>query len=124
MKCLIQVHLMLNKWLTEFFQPNVVLNFGSRLCVKDFPDLVAHFIKDHQQYKVRHDVKHIDVLPERIYVRLDAIFIIKHDPEQKEITVNALSLIRKRIDENKISSAHIFVDRTLVNERLKLLPSN
>jgi hypothetical protein len=42
------------------------------------------------------------------------IFIIKNDPEQKEIVIKSLNVIWKKVDEDKLSSLDIYHDPTLL----------
>src|SRR5690348_1585680 len=74
------------RWLTEFCQPDVILNYGN-ITLKGYKEISAISKEDFKRQAVKRIIKHIDVLPDRIYVRVDAIFILKNDPEQKEITI-------------------------------------
>lgn len=45
----------------------------------------------------------------------------KNDPEQKEITLQALVVLGRKVDENKLSSIDIFLDPSPLIERIKML---
>lgn len=111
----------IERWVTEFYQPDAILKQGIQPPIKGHKEIVARLEEDHKQRLGRHVVKHIDVVSDRIYVRLDGIFIQKNDPEQKEITLQALVVLGKKVDENKLSSIDIFLDPSPLIERIKML---
>jgi ketosteroid isomerase-like protein len=111
----------LDKWFTKFYKPDAVLNLCNNPSMKGYDEIRAHFQKEQPLLtSMKHTMKHIDVLPDRIYVQNEATFIVKADPKQKEIKFKAVCLFWKNIDEDKLSSVDVYFDPTPLIERIKM----
>jgi ketosteroid isomerase-like protein len=111
----------LDYWLEKFYKPDTILNLCSNPPMIGFDQIRAHF--ENQQLlltSMKHDIKYIDVLSDRIYVQNEANFIVKNDPEQKEIKIKAVCLFWKNIDGEKVSAIDVYFDPTPLTDRIKM----
>jgi ketosteroid isomerase-like protein len=111
----------IERWLTDFYQPDAVFTHGSHPPLKGHKEISAHLEQAHKEQSARHVVKHIDVVSDRIYVEIDGYFIRHNDPEKMEIMITGVAVFHKKIDENKTSSVSIYMDPTPLIERIKVL---
>ncbi len=108
-------------WIDNFYKPDIVLNLCSYPSMIGFDQIRSHF--ENQKLlltSMKHDIKYIDILFDRIYVQNEATFIVKNDPEQKEIKMKAVCLFWKNIDGDKVSAIDVYFDPTPLAERIKM----
>jgi hypothetical protein len=111
----------IERWLTDFYQPDAVFTQGSQPPLKGHEEISAYLVQAHKKQSARHVIKHIDVVSDRIYVEIDGYFIRHNDPEKMEIMITGVAVFHKKIDENKTSSVSIYMDPTPLIERIKVL---
>lgn len=111
----------LDYWIPTFHHSNITINLCSNPTMAGFDAIRAHF-QDQQALltSMQHDLKNIDVLPDRIYVRNVATFIVKNDPKQQEIKINAVCLFWKNINEDKVSRIEVYFDPKELIERIQM----
>ncbi|CAF0828826.1 unnamed protein product [Adineta ricciae] len=113
-----------DQWIEEFYNPDSVVHFGNFPPMEGAEVLRAHFKRQNAQLlSMRHDLKHIDVFPDRIYVQNEATFVVKNDPERKEIKFPAVCLFWKNINEKKSSTIDVYLDPSPLLERLHMFSS-
>jgi hypothetical protein len=111
----------MQNWIDKFYQPDAVFNFGNRPPCKGLKDICGSFEKEREHVlSIKHDIIHADVFFDRIYVQKKDTFIVKNDPEQKEIVIKALVVIWKKADEDKLSAIDVYLDSAPLIERIKL----
>ncbi len=114
----------INSWVTDFYKPDAILNYGNSPSLKGLKEIADHFEKERVILSnIKHFLLHVDVFSDRIYVQKKDIFIVKNDPEQKEIIIKLLVVIWKKVDEDKLSSLDYYLDPTPLLERIKMFPS-
>lgn len=108
-------------WLSTFHQKDIVLNLCNNPTMVGFDAMRTHF--QNQQLlltSMKHDLKDIDILPDRIYVRNIATFVVKNDPKQEEIKINAVCLFWKNYNEDKVSAIEVYFDPKELIERIQM----
>jgi ketosteroid isomerase-like protein len=114
----------INSWITQFYQSNAVLNFGNSPSLKGHEEIVSFFEKQRTILSsTKHDILHVDVFSDRIYVQQKDTFIVKNDSEENEIEIKAVVVIWKNVDENNLSSMDVYLDPTPLKERIKMFAS-
>jgi hypothetical protein len=89
--------------------------------MKGYQEIHAHFEKQNPQLtSMKHNIHRVDVHSDRIYVQNESTFIVKNDPEQKEIKLKAIAVFSKNIDEEKVSSIDVYFDPTPLVERITM----
>ncbi len=110
-------------WVAQYYQPDAVLNFGNSPPIKGHQAISDSFENQRaQRTSTKHGILHVDVFSDRIYVQTQDTYVVKNDPEQKEIKIKTLVLIWKKVDEDKLSSIDIYLDPTPLLERIQLHP--
>ncbi|KAH8693893.1 hypothetical protein BGW36DRAFT_463524 [Talaromyces proteolyticus] len=66
---------------------------------------------------MQHTIKHVDVLPDRIYQEANIRYIIKNDPEKKEIDIKGIAIFGKKPDEDKLRFFTVYLDPSPIKER-------
>ncbi|UJR32784.1 hypothetical protein I4U23_020246 [Adineta vaga] len=108
-------------WLEEFYKPDTVVNFGNFPPMNGIEVMRAHFKQQNSQLlSMKHRMKHIDVFADRIYAQNEATFIVKNDPEHKEIKLQAVCLFWKNINEKTATSIDVFLDPSPLLERIHM----
>ncbi|PWY90959.1 hypothetical protein BO70DRAFT_425882 [Aspergillus heteromorphus CBS 117.55] len=114
-------------WLDTFYAANDTLNPSvfvpqfyhpdSQLHVPGGPSLTGHeqILAFYNQQvslvsSMKHTIRHFDVLSDRVYVESEVEYTVAADPEKRAITVNALAVVGKRLDEDKLRSFKVFMD--------------
>jgi hypothetical protein len=109
------------QWRTKFFRPDTIINVRNDPPLK-YDEILPHFEKEQSLLtSLKHNLKHIDVLSDRIYVQADCISVVKNDPEQKETTMKMVCLFWKNINEDKLLSIDAYFDPSPLLERIKLV---
>lgn len=68
---------------------------------------------------MKHFIKHVDVLPDRIYQEAEIHYVIKDDPEKKEIVVRGMAVFGKKPDEDRLRFFDVFLDSSQIKERIE-----
>jgi len=114
----------ITNWITQFYQPNGVLNFANSPSLKGHEEIISFFEKQHAVLSsIKHDILHVDVFSDRIYIQQTDTYIVKNDPEQNEIIIKAVVVIWKKVDENNLSSLDVYLDPTPLKEKIKIFAS-
>ncbi|CAF1488704.1 unnamed protein product [Adineta steineri] len=97
-------------WINEFFESDAIVQVANSPIITGHQDIINYF---EQQYShlsyMKHTIKRMDVLSERIYVHVETIFIIENDPEQRPIILKGLVIIGKKIDDTKLTFLNSYV---------------
>lgn len=108
-------------WLSKFHQTDIVLNLCNNPTMNGVEAMRVHFEKQQMILtSMKHDLKDIDILPDRIYVRNIATFVVKNDPKQEKITFNAVCLFWKKHNEEKASAIEVYFDPKELIERIQM----
>lgn len=110
----------IDKLLEKYFKSDTELTYGNLPPLVGLEEIRATMLVQHSLVNVKHIVKVIDVLPDRIYVQTDNIFTVKNDPEQKSVEIKGITLFGKKIDERQTSKVEVYYDPAPVKERIKM----
>ncbi|CAF0729398.1 unnamed protein product [Adineta steineri] len=111
----------LDRWLPEFHKADITLNLGNLPTMKGLEAMHEHFERQNPQLlSMRHTMKNIDVFADHIYAQNEATFIVKNDPEHKEIKIQAICLFWKNINEKKASAIDVYFDPSALIERIQM----
>ncbi|CAF1180678.1 unnamed protein product [Rotaria sp. Silwood1] len=111
-------------WVTKYFQPGAILNVGDLPPVKGLKEICDYIEQEHAQVSIiKHDIKHVDLFSDRVYVQKKSTVLVKNDPEQKEIIIKVIFVFWKKINEDKLSSLDVYCDPTSLFERIKMYSS-
>ncbi|QKX62912.1 uncharacterized protein TRUGW13939_10080 [Talaromyces rugulosus] len=72
---------------------------------------------------MKHIIKHVDVLPDRIYQEAEIHYVIKNDPEKKDIVVKGMAVFGKKPDEDRLSFFDVYLDSSQIKERVEAVLS-
>jgi len=71
-------------WITKFYASNSGGQFGNLPLVKGQEACITLFESIFNPFSsMKHTIKHIDVIPERLYLDIEVTVLIKNDPERK-----------------------------------------
>jgi hypothetical protein len=111
-------------WITKFYDSNSGGQFGNLPPVKGQEACITLFESIFNPFSsMKHTIKHIDVIPERLYLDIEVTVLIKNDPERKPIAVDILVVLEKKVDKDKATGFHIYIDPSPIFERVKMCTS-
>lgn len=61
----------------------------------------------------------MDVLQDRIYQEADILYVVKGDPERKEIFIPGMAVFGRKPGDEKMSFFTVYLDPTALQERIK-----
>ena len=105
-------------WVERFFTTDAEFIQPGRPPVQGHAAIIAAM--DAQQavlQSITHNIKHVDLLPERVYVEADIKWAVKGDPEQKVVIGRGLGVFNKKLDEDRISRFDVFADFSELTKR-------
>lgn len=106
------------------FTEDSTLRFGDNPPCTGHAELVNFFNSQFPLLEsMKHLIKHVDVLPDRIYQEAEIHYVIKNDPEKKEIVVRGMAVFGKRPDEDRLRFFDVFLDSTQIKERIEAVMS-
>ncbi|CAF1146253.1 unnamed protein product [Adineta ricciae] len=111
----------IESWYNEFFQVDATLTHNSAPAIKGLKDICAHIVGNRARQSVKYVVKHVDVVPNRIYTEIDALITLKNDPQKMKIILSGLAVFHKKTDESKLSALRTYVDSTPLMERIRAI---
>jgi hypothetical protein len=103
----------------KFFAEDCVLSFGDNPPITGVSN-IKDFLNGQYAYleSMRHTIKRVDVVSDRIYQEADIRYVVKGDPEQKEILIKGIALVGKRPEQEKMSTFTVYLDPTTLKERI------
>lgn len=105
-------------WIKEFYTENAVLQFGNNSLIQGHEDLINMFKSQFALLDMmKHEVEHIDVLPDRIYQYAHISYKVKGDSEV--IKIPGLAVFHKTPEEEKIRRFDVFIDSSPLITKLK-----
>jgi limonene-1,2-epoxide hydrolase len=114
----------IQRWVIKYFQPDAIMNLRDLPPIKGHKELCDYIEEEHAQSPIiKHEIKFVHVLSDRIYVQKKSTGIVKNDPEQKEITAKLFCVFWKKINEDKLSSFDVYFDASVLLERIKMYSS-
>ncbi|UJR12951.1 hypothetical protein I4U23_017125 [Adineta vaga] len=106
------------KFVTEFFTEDAVMQYANNPPVKGHHNLIQNFKANFDQVDMlEHETEHVDVLPDRIYQTIYVSFKVKGDPEV--IRLRGLRVFHKTSEEQKMQRYDVFADITPIMEKIK-----
>jgi ketosteroid isomerase-like protein len=103
----------------KFYTDDCVMTFAANPAITgkssiiDFFDSQFPFLES-----MKHTIKHVDVLPDRIYQEADIRYVVKGDPERKEILLPGMAVFGRKPGDEKMSFFTVYLDPTELKERI------
>ncbi|ESZ94539.1 hypothetical protein SBOR_5082 [Sclerotinia borealis F-4128] len=111
--------------LGKFYAKNAVLRYGNREEVKGVEDIVQFFHKIFPLLKsMKHETVEIDRTGNKIYQSCFITYVVKNDPEEKQIKIPAFGkifLVEEGEEEGKLARFEVFLDPSEVFERIEFI---
>lgn len=106
-----------------------VSEFYSADCVMEFPgqparigqgDIRGFFEAQFAHLEsMKHTIKTVDALPDKIYQEATISYVVKGDPEKKTIDIQGIAIFGKKADEDVMSYFRVYLDPAPLLERIK-----
>lgn len=107
-------------YIKEFYTDEAVLQFGNYPIIQSQKDLIKLFKDQFSRLDMmKHEIGHIDVLPDRIYQYANISYKIKGDNEV--IKIPGLAVFHKTPEEQKIRRFDVFIDTSPLTTKMKSL---
>jgi len=107
------------KWCEQFYKQDTIVYFCNKPPMQGCDEIRTHFQKEQRLLKnMRHQIEHIAVLTDRIYVQNDTTYVVKNDPD-KEIKIKSSCVFLMNIGEDKPTSIHVYLDPTPLIEPIQ-----
>jgi ketosteroid isomerase-like protein len=104
--------------ITDFYTEDAVLQFGNNPLIQGRQNLIDMFKTQFGLLDMmKHDIGHIDVLPDRIYQYAQISYKVKGDTEV--ISIPGLAVFHKKPEERKIRRFDVFIDTSPLIEKMK-----
>ncbi len=108
------------EYITEFYTEDAVLQFGNNPLLEGRQNIVNMFKKQFGLFDMmKHEIGHIDVLPDRIYQYAVISYKVKGDTEV--IKIPGLAVFHKTPEERKIRRFDVFIDTSPLMAKMKSL---
>ncbi|OKL63761.1 hypothetical protein UA08_00034 [Talaromyces atroroseus] len=103
----------------KFFAEDCVLSFAENPPITGVAN-IKDFLSAQYQYleSMHHTIKRVDVVSDRIYQEADIRYVVKGDPERKEILIKGIALVGKRPKQEKMNTFTVYLDPTALKERI------
>jgi len=107
-------------YIKEFYTEEAVLQFGNHPLIQGHQNLIDLFKSQFARLDmIKHEIEHIDVLPDRIYQYAHVSYKIKGDNEV--IKIPGLAVFHKTPEERKIRRFDVFIDTSPLTTKMKNL---
>ncbi|KAJ5295560.1 hypothetical protein PENANT_c001G09996 [Penicillium antarcticum] len=107
-------------WVETFYAPDCTMQFLGQPPVHGHAAIIAHFRNQFARLEsMRHTVRHVDVTQERIYQEATVTYIVKGDPEQRQIEAQGLAVFGKGVSESQIRFFTVYLDLEALRERMR-----
>ncbi len=108
------------RYITDFYTEDAVLQFGNNSSIQGHQNLIETFKSQFDRLDMmKHEIGHIDVLPDRIYQYAHISYRVKGDPEI--IRIPGLAVFHKTPEEQKIRRFDVFIDGSPLLAKMKSL---
>ncbi|EEA20854.1 hypothetical protein TMatcc_000851 [Talaromyces marneffei ATCC 18224] len=108
-----------NLAIPKFYTDDCVLRFAKNPAISGKSSIIDFFNSQFPHLEsMKHTIKHVDVLPDRIYQEADIRYVVKGDPERKEIPVTGLAVFGRKLGDEKMSFFTVYLDPTELKERI------
>ncbi|KUL87150.1 hypothetical protein ZTR_05577 [Talaromyces verruculosus] len=103
----------------KFYTDDCVLTFAANPAVTGKADIINFFDSQFPHLEsMKHTIKHVDVFPDRIYQEADIRYVVKGDPERKEISITGMAVFGRKPGDEKMSFFTVYLDPTALRERI------
>jgi ketosteroid isomerase-like protein len=104
--------------ITDFYTEDAILQFGNNPLIQGRQNLIDMFKTQFGLLDMmKHDIEHIDVLPDRIYQYAQISYKVKGDSEV--ISIPGLGVFHKKPEERKMRRFDVFIDTSPLIEKMK-----
>ncbi|KAF3397102.1 hypothetical protein EIK77_003516 [Talaromyces pinophilus] len=108
-----------NLAIPKFYTDDCVLTFAANPAITGKADIINFFDSQFPHLEsMKHTIKHVDVLPDRIYQEADIRYVAKGDPERKEISITGMAVFGRKPGDEKMSFFTVYLDPTALRERI------
>ncbi|CRG88147.1 Cystinosin homolog [Talaromyces islandicus] len=108
----------------KLFTEDSTLRFGDNPPCTGHAELLNFFNSQFPLLEsMKHIIKHVDVLPDRIYQEAEIHYVIKNDPEKKDIVVRGMAVFGKKPDEDRLRFFDVYLDSSQIKERIEAVTS-
>lgn len=103
----------------KFYTDDCVMTFAANPSIKGISDIIGFFDSQLPHLEsMKHTIKHVDVLPDRIYQEADIRYVVKGDPERKEILIRGMAVFGRKPGDERMSFFTVYLDPTALRERI------
>ncbi|EED20387.1 hypothetical protein TSTA_036130 [Talaromyces stipitatus ATCC 10500] len=99
-----------NLAIPKFYADDCVFTFAANPSVTGQSNIIEFFSTQFPYLE--------NVLPDRIYQEAEIRYVVKGDPERKDIVVNGMAVIGKRPEDEKMTFFTVYLDPTELKERI------
>ena len=104
--------------ITQFYTEDAILQFGNNPLLQGRQNLIDMFKTQFERLDMmKHEIGHIDVLPDRIYQYAHISYRVKGDTEV--IKIPGFAVFHKTPQESKIRRFDVFIDTSPLVARMK-----
>lgn len=109
-----------NLAIPKFYTDDCILTFASSPAITGKSNIIDFFDSQFPYLEsMKHTIKHVDVLQDRIYQEADILYVVKGDPERKEIFIPGMAVFGRKPGDEKMSFFTVYLDPTALQERIK-----
>ncbi|CAM6104016.1 unnamed protein product [Calypogeia fissa] len=110
------------EYVPKFYTEDCVMEFPGHPVLQGHAAIIEFFKRQFLELEsIKHTIKHVDALPDRIYQEATIEYVLKKDPEKKVIVVEGLAVFGKAVDEHKMRFFRVYLDPTPLAQRVKQL---
>jgi ketosteroid isomerase-like protein len=103
----------------KFYTDDCVFRFAANPAIAGKSAIIDFFNSQFPHLEsMKHTIKRVDVLPDRIYQEADIRYVVKGDPERKEILLTGMAVFGRKPGDEKMSFFTVYLDPTELKERI------
>lgn len=108
----------------KFFTEDCVMQFPGQPTLKSHAAIIDFFTKQFTLLEsMKHTIKHVGVLPDRIYQEASISYVVKGDPEKNPVEIQGLAVFGERTDEDRMNFFTVYLDPTPLAKRIESVVS-
>ena len=103
----------------KFYTDDCVMTFAGNPSITGKSRIIDFFNSQFPHLEsMKHTIKHVDVLPDRIYQEAEIRYVVKGDPERREILLPGMAVFGRRPGDEKMSFFTVYLDPTELKDRI------
>lgn len=108
------------EFVSGFYGEDCIMEFSGYPVMRGHAAILEFFEGQFAQLEsMKHTIKHVDTLPDRIYQEATIEYVLKKDLDKKVIPVQGIAIIGKAVDEQRMSFFRVYLDPTPIAERIQ-----